>query len=134
MSSPDPQNLDDPSDAEFESDRRELDGTMEKIESWDGSAENRDSEAGLAAGELLRRFYVKHRSRLEAAGIDVTETLLRLTEKRKVMEEALKIEDKATENHLQAMADSAEANTSLIGAAQRHASGGDFTSERRLRL
>jgi hypothetical protein len=44
---------------------------MSRITNWDGSAENRDSEGGLAAGELLRRFDTKHRARLGAAEIDV---------------------------------------------------------------
>lgn len=107
--------MNDPSDAEFEADCRALDtalGIMLDDERPDGG----DPHEHLATAELVRKFYVKHRRRLEADEIDVTTFLRELVGQARVYGGAVEAEDKAMDAYLQARANQAEAVTQLTEA------------------
>ena len=98
-----------PSQAEFERDRRALDAVLgERMNRPVGEVES-DADQIVADSELLRKFYVKHRARLEAAGQDVTAFLANLAAGEKVLADALVDEEKAIEAELQASANVADA-------------------------
>ena len=99
-----------PSRAEFERDRRALDAAMGERMNRPYSEDRSDPGQSLADSELLRKFYVKHRARLEAGGQDVTAFLDKLAAGRKKLEAALATDEKAVEALLQAKADLADAN------------------------
>ena len=99
--------MNDPSDAEFEEDRRALDTALGKI--LDEGSEDGDPHEHLVASELIRQFYVKHRRSLEADGIDVTAFLHELAGQVKVYAKAVEAEDKAMDACLLARANQAEA-------------------------
>ena len=105
--------MNDPSDAEFEEDCRALDAALGKIFEEDEGSEDGDPHEHLAAAELIRQFYVKHRRSLEADGIDVTAFLHELAGQVKVYAKAVEAEDKAMDACLLARANQAEAAAQL---------------------
>jgi hypothetical protein len=108
--------MNDPSDVEFEEDCRALDAVMTKILEEDETSDDGDPHERLAAAELGRKFYLKYRIRLEADGIDVTTFLRELAEQVKIFGDAIEVEDKAVDAHLQARAKQAEAAARLVEA------------------
>jgi hypothetical protein len=100
--------MSDPSDAEYEDDRRALDEALDKILDEDEDSEDGDPQEHLAAAEVIRKFYDKYRARLEEDGIDVTAVLRDLGGSMNVHGAAAEAEDKAMEDYLQAKATQAE--------------------------
>jgi hypothetical protein len=98
-----------PSRAEFERDRRALEAALGERMNQPAGEEESDAAQIAADSELLRKFYVKHRARLEAAGQDVTAFLANLAAGEKVLADALADEGKAIEAELQAKANRADA-------------------------
>ncbi len=103
-----------PSKAEFERDRRELDAAIGERMQDDSPSDDVEPEQAFADAELLRRFHIKHRARLEAQGIDVGAYLAELAGTTQTLVKASETEARATEAHLQALANRAEAEAKVI--------------------
>lgn len=86
---------------------------MSKILEEDEGPDGGDPAEHLAAAELIRQFYVKHRRSLEADGLDVTAFLHELAGQVEVYAKAVEAEDKAMDAYLLARANQAEAAAQL---------------------
>jgi hypothetical protein len=106
--------MSEPSAAEFERDREALDAMMVKMEEEAAADDDPDPALRMALTEVMRAFYVKHRKRLEAHGVDVTAFLRDLGAQAKVVKEAVKHEEKVIEADLQAQANRAEAHANMV--------------------
>jgi hypothetical protein len=105
--------MNDPSDAEFEEDCRALDTALGEMLEGDEAPDGGDPHEHLAAAESVRKFYLKHRGRLEADGVDVTAFLREFTGQEKVYAKTMEAEGKAVDAYLQARANQAEAAAQL---------------------
>src|SRR5689334_5143000 len=100
-----------PSEEEFERDFLAMDaqiGLRRKLsdeEYWEDEAQ------AFADGEIQRKFYLKHRARLEAHGVDVDAQLAGLAERRAKVIQTGQAYDKAAEDYFQSLADEAEERT-----------------------
>jgi len=107
--------MNEPSDAEFERDRSALDAALDTLEGWDTAPDDDpDSDAKFAAMDFIRRFYKKHRTRLEASGLNVAEFVKDFVARKIAVEEALENEEKAIEAALHAKADAAEVHAKFV--------------------
>jgi hypothetical protein len=110
--------MNDSSDAEFEEDCRALDAALGCMLEEDEDQDGGDAHEHLAATELVRNFYVKHRGRLEADGIDATAFLREFTEQARKYGGAVEAEDKAMDAYLLVKANQAEASVQLTGGTR----------------
>src|SRR4051794_19477783 len=92
-----------PSEEEFERDYREIEAQLGLWENRTVEQLRDDQELAIATEQLQRKFFTKHRARLEAQGIDVDAQLAGLAHRRAEVVRTGQAYEKASEDYFQRM-------------------------------